>query len=220
MLRTDDVKQIARSTATDPTSTTEEKAAARKAIHRINNLAEITKGRPKRPKRKDYGSDEAAYNQALFEFRTRLDRLAIEREAARVLDNPNASVLRRKNAREALYGPTPEPPAEPVKTADSQDPEKSPRSRLSTAELAEERLLAQAFLNSICQPGIQPHADVPAPTAQEHVPPKPTPKPERWCHVHAVSLDVCRCDANETCPLCLNPRSRCFFPCQNAIPRR
>ena len=216
MLRTDDVKQIARSTATDPTSTTEEKAAARKAIHRINNQTKITKDRPKRPKRKDYESDDA-YNQALFEFRTRLDRLAIEREAAKVLDDPNASVFRLKNAREALYGQTPEPPAEPVKTSQV---EKTPRSRLSAAELSEESTRVKEFLDSIGKPGIQPHADVPVPTPQEHVPPKPTHKSERWCHVHALSLDVCRCDANETCPLCLNPRSRCFFPCQNAIPRR
>ena len=100
----------------------------KKAISRINNQAKITKGRPKRPKRKDYESEEA-YQVELRNFRNILDRAAIEREAGRVLDDPNASVLRRRNARELLYGKDPEP----VKVAESQSPEKSPRSRLSSS---------------------------------------------------------------------------------------
>jgi hypothetical protein len=211
MFRPEDVKQFAKSTLANDASPAD-KAAAKKAIRRINNQAEITKARPKRPKRKDYESDEA-HNQALFEFRTRLDRLAIEREAAKVLDDSTASVARRKNAREALYGPTPEQPAEPVK---SSQVDKTPRSRLGAAELAEEHARVQEFLDFIGKHGVQPHVDVTAPTAQEHVPPKPKPKPERWCHVHAVSLDVCRCDANEACPLCWHPKANCYWPCPNA----
>jgi hypothetical protein len=171
--------------------------------------------KPKRPKRKEYESDEA-FQLALREFRNTLDRAAIEREAGWVLDDPNASVLRRRNARELLYGKD----TEPVKVAESQAPAKTPRTRLGASELAEEQVRAKKFLDSIGKPDIQPHVEVPASAVQEYVPPKPTPRPERWCPVHAVSLDVCRCDAHETCPLCLNPRSRCFFPCQNARPRR
>ena len=178
-----------------------------------NNQAKVTKGRPKRPKRKDYDSEDA-FQLALREFRNILDQAAIEREAGRVLDDPNASVLRRRNARELLYGKDPEP----VKVAESPTPAKTPRTRLGASELAEEQARAKKFLDSIGQPDIQPHVEVPVSTEQE--PAKPTLKPKRWCHVHAVSLDVCRCDAHETCPLCLNPRSRCFFPCQNARPRR
>jgi hypothetical protein len=200
MFRTHELQELAKSKLKDE-----------EAISRINNHAKITKGRPKRPKRKDYGESEEAFQLALREFYSVLDRNALVRECSRVLDDPNASVLRRRNARELLYGKDPEP----VKVAESQSPEKPPRSRLSSAELVEEHARAQAFLDSIGKPDIQP-LEVPAPKAQEYVPLKPTPKPERWCHVHAVILDVCRCDANETCPLCLNPRSRCFFPCQNA----
>jgi hypothetical protein len=213
MLRTDDVKQIALDVVKDFASSPTDKTAARKAIRRAENRAERTNGLPKRPKRKHFASD-TDYEQALKEFRSVLDRAAVVREASKVLDDPTASVHRRKNAHEALYGPDPEP--EPVKT--SQAPEKPLRSRLSAAESVEERARAQAFLDSIGQPDIQPQVEVPAPTVQAHVPTKP--KPERWCHVHAASLDVCRCDANETCPLCLMPRPSCYIPCQNAIRRR
>jgi hypothetical protein len=214
MLTAEELKQFAKTTLKDETATDADKAAAKKAISRINNHGKITKARPKRPKRKDYESEEA-FQLALREFRNILDQAAIEREAGRVLDDPNASVLRRRNARELLYGV--EQPADPVKAADSHAPEKPPRSRLGAAELAEEQARARTFLDSIGQPDIQPHVEAPAPNAQEHVPLKAKPQMERWCHVHAVSLDVCRCDAHETCELCLNPRSRCFFPpCQNA----
>jgi hypothetical protein len=217
MFDADQLKQFAKSTLKSA-ATDEDKAAAKKAVRRINAYTEIAKGRPKRPKRKDYDSDEA-HNKALFEFRSLLDKAAVVREASKILDDPNSSVYLRRKARETLYGPDPEP-AESVKTTESQVPEKPSRSRLGANELAEEQARAQTFLDSIGQPDVQPHVDVPAPAVQEHVPPKPSPQPERWCPVHAVSLDVCRCDVHETCELCLCPRSRCYFPCQNAGPRR
>jgi hypothetical protein len=197
MFRTDELQEL---TATDV-----DKVPAKKAISRINNQVKITKNRPKRPKRKAYDSEDT-FQLALREFYSVLDRNALVRECSRVLEDPNASVLRRRNARELLYGKDPDP----VKVAESQAPAKTPRTRLGAVELAEGQNRAKAFLDSIGKPDIQPHVEAPVSTEQES--PKPTLKPKRWCHVHAVSLDVCRCDAHETCPLCLNPRSRCFFP--------
>ena len=97
MLTAEELKQFAKTTLKDETATDADKAAAKKAISRINNQAKITKGRPKRPKRTDYDS-ENAFQLALREFRKLLDQAAIEREAGRVLDDPNASVLRRRKA--------------------------------------------------------------------------------------------------------------------------
>jgi len=213
VLKADDVKQIARSTVTDPTSTTEEKAAARKAISRINNQAEITKGRPKRPKRKDYESEEA-HQLALREFRSVLDHAAVVREASRVLDDPDASVYMRRKARETLYGPDPEP-AETVKTVDSQGPEKAPRSRLTTAEAAEEQARARAFLNALDAESVA----VPARPVPQNVTPKtpvaPPIDPSLYCEHCGVAFRVCGCD-KVMCSLCLRPQSNCYPPCQNS----
>ena len=117
MFRTHELQELAKSKLKDE-----------KAISRINNQVKITKNRPKRPKRKAYDSEDT-FQLALREFYSVLDRNALVRECSRVLDDPNASVLRRRNARELLYGKDPEP----VKVAESQSPEKSPRSRLSSS---------------------------------------------------------------------------------------
>jgi hypothetical protein len=215
MFRSDQLQQLAKSTLKDETATDIDKAAAKKAISRINNQAEITKGRPKRPKRKDYESDEA-HNQALFEFRSFLDRGAVVREASKVLDDPASSVYLRRKARETLYGPDPEP-AEPIKTAESEVPGKPPRSRLSTTELAEEQELAQAFLDSIGTDSIRDDAPV------RPVPQSATPKastappinPRLYCEQCRVPFKVCGCD-KVMCSLCLRPQSDCFPPCQNS----
>jgi hypothetical protein len=214
VLQAIDVRKLAQSTATDPTSATEDKAAARKAIRRINNQAEITKGRPKRPKRKDYESDEA-HNQALFEFRSFLDHAAIVREASKVLDDPASSSYMRRKARETLYGPD-TAPAEPVKTPDSQVLERTPRSRLSADDSAEESARAQAFLDFIGKHGI------PAETPKHELepkrvePPKPTVgRPELFCEHCRVSLKICGCDVI-ACPLCWHTKSSCYPPCPNS----
>jgi hypothetical protein len=163
MFRTHELQELAKSKLKDE-----------KAISRINNQVKITKNTPKRPKRKDYGESEEAFQSALREFRCVLDRNALVRECSRVLDDPNASVLRRRNARELLYGKDPEP----VKIAESQSPEKPPRSRLSSAELVEERSRAEAFLDFIGKHGIP--AEVPKHEMEPKrvEPPKPAVGPE------------------------------------------
>jgi hypothetical protein len=176
-----------------------------------NNQAKVTKGRPKRPKRKDYESEEA-FQLALREFRNTLDQAAIEREAGRVLDDPNASVLRRRNARELLYGKDPEP----VKVAESQSPEKPPRSRLSSAELVEERSRAEAFLDFIGKHGIPAEAPKHELEPKRVEPPKPAVgRPELFCEHCRVSLKICGCDVI-ACPLCWHTKSSCYPPCPNS----
>jgi hypothetical protein len=93
MLAAEELTQFFKTTLKDAATDVDNK----KAISHINNHAKITKGRPKRPKRTDYDS-ENAFQLALREFRKLLDQAAIEREAGRVLDDPNASVLRRRKA--------------------------------------------------------------------------------------------------------------------------
>jgi hypothetical protein len=176
-----------------------------------NNQAKVTKGRPKRPKRKDYESEEA-FQLALRDFRNILDRAAIEREAGRVLDDRNASVLRRRNARELLYGKDPEP----VKVAESQSPEKSPRSRLSSAELVEERSRAEAFLDFIGKHGIPAESPRRQPEPPSKVEPRPTPvDPALYCEFCRVPFSICGCNAT-TCPLCLRLKANCYAPCPAA----
>jgi hypothetical protein len=176
-----------------------------------NNQAKVTKGRPKRPKRKDYESEEA-FQLALRDFRNILDRAAIEREAGRVLDDRNASVLRRRNARELLYGKDPEP----VKVAESQSPEKPPRSRLSSAELVEERSRAEAFLDFIGKHGIPAEAPKHELEPKRVEPPKPAVgRPELFCEHCRVSLKICGCDVI-ACPLCWHTKSSCYPPCPNS----
>jgi hypothetical protein len=140
----------------------------------------------------------------------------VVREASRILDSPDSSVYLRRKARETLYGPDPDP-AEPVKTAESQAPEKTRRSRLSTTELAEEQARAQAFLDAIGTDLIRD--DAPAKPAPQLVTPKPPIAPPidpaLFCEQCRVPFTVCGCD-KLTCPLCWHPKASYFPPCPNS----
>jgi hypothetical protein len=242
VLRTDDVKQIARSTVTDPTSTTEEKAAARKAINRISRQATITKGRPKRPKRRDYESDEA-HNRALFEFRAVLDSIAIEKECGRVLDSRDSSPLQRHNARkklESLNGPPP-PDVQPDEKKDSkcnfptredfgfESGEDWPEFVASGKEAEFQAALDRwrqtahppsnptiaAFLNALDDESVAVHA-IPAPqNVAPKAPTEPPTYPALFCEQCRVPFKVCGCNA-VACNLCLRPQSDCYPPCPNS----
>jgi hypothetical protein len=147
-----EVKKFALDVVKDPSATDADKTAAKKAIRRIAERTERIKGLPKRPKRKEYESEEA-HQVALREFRNILDRAAIEREASKILDDPTSSVYLRRRARETLYGPDPEPNPEPVKVVENQSPDKPLRSHnLTENDLAENRSRVQEFLDSIGQP--------------------------------------------------------------------
>jgi hypothetical protein len=74
----------------------------------------------------------------------------------------------RRKARETLYGPDPGS-AEPVKTAESKTPDTNQRSRLTSAESAEEQARAQAFLDALDAESVA----VPARPAPQSVTPKP-----------------------------------------------
>jgi hypothetical protein len=208
-----DLKQFAQSTLKNETATDEEKKAARKAIRRINAQTALAQGRPKRPQRRDYEND-AEHEQALKDFRSVLDKAAVVREASNILDDPDASVYMRRKARETLYGPDPGS-AEPVKTAESKTPDTNQRSRLTSAESAEEQARAQAFLDALDAESVA----VPARPAPQSVTPKPPiappVDPRFYCEQCRVPFKVCGCD-QVICSLCLHPQSNCFPPCQNS----
>jgi hypothetical protein len=213
MLNAEELKKFSQTTLKSETATAEEKKAARKAIRRINAQTALAQGRPKRPQRRDYESDEE-HQLALRDFRSFLDKAAVVREASKILDDPESSVYMRRKARETLYGPD---PAEPVKTPDSQTPEKPPRSRLSPNELSEEQARAKAFLDSIGTDFIRDDAPTrPVPQSVATKPPVTPPlDPALFCERCRVPFKVCGCD-KLTCPICWHPKANCYAPCPNA----
>jgi hypothetical protein len=131
VLQANDVKNLARSTVTDPASTTEEKAAARKALRRIDahkeNKMEITESCGKKPSRKAFAADadgERLYRLAMSGYWDLLDARATRKQAEKILNDKDSTPLVRHNARarlEALDGPSPQPENEPDEKRDSKN---------------------------------------------------------------------------------------------------
>lgn len=100
-----EINRRAREVLRNPSSNPEEKSSARKAIERLNlersRRVEVKKSAGAQPTRKDFASD-GEYETALREWWTKLDRLAAEKEAHKVLSDPNASVYLRRKAYEKL----------------------------------------------------------------------------------------------------------------------
>jgi len=92
-------------TLSDPNTTDEQKRSADKRLNRIKKmelrrtaaLAEVGE----KPRREDFESD-AAFGDAIREYRAALDRHVIIRETSAVLDDPASSSRVRQNARERL----------------------------------------------------------------------------------------------------------------------
>jgi hypothetical protein len=249
MLTAEELKEFAKNTLKSESATGEEKAAAKKAISRVDahkaNKADIAESCGRKPTRKAFAPDEDGerlYRLAMSAYWDRLDARAIRKQAEKVLNDKDATPLMRHNARarlETLDGPPPQSEDEPGEKKDSKNnfPTREDfgfLSGLDWPEFVESGKEAQfqaaletwrknapppsdpkiaAFLNSlndesvkVTQPALQP--------ATPKVPTAPPTNPALYCESCRVPFSICGCNTT-TCPLCLNPRSRCYFPCQN-----
>jgi hypothetical protein len=146
--------KCARVVLRDRTGTPEGKAAAEKTVARIQTertrRIEARKSAGVEPKRKNFETEEQ-YETALQDYWTKLDRLAAEREARRILANPNASTLVRNRAYERLGIEPPEPQKADESISDSQEeaPKKTNLHSFTDAELEENRRREQEFYDTL-----------------------------------------------------------------------
>jgi len=140
----------ARAVLKDPSTTPEAKSAAEKAIDRIqierNRRIEARKLAGTQPVRKNFESEEQ-YKTALREYWVKLDRAVAEREAWKVLNDPNSSTLVRERAYERLGIEPPETLRrdEPISDSPKKDHSKASPHRLTDADIAEERRRERRF---------------------------------------------------------------------------
>jgi hypothetical protein len=146
----------ARQILKNPASTLEEKSSARKTIEQLNlerrRRVEAQKSAGKEPRRKDFASDDE-FQTAVRDWWAKLDKLAAEREARKVLSEPTSSTLVRTRAYERLGLDPPETLRrdEPVSGTQTENPPKLAIHRLTDLEIAEERRREQKFYDEIAE---------------------------------------------------------------------
>jgi hypothetical protein len=240
-----DAKQAAIDVVKDPSSSTEAKRSAKQAIARINSTLNHREKIGRKPSRKNFqpgiaGDDE--YREAVEVRRSELDRIAIEKECGRILDSHGSTPLQRHNAKKKLDALNP-PPPDVQPEADEKKPScgVAPRREdfgfqsghdwpefVALGKEAEfQAALAKwsetapppsdprvvAFLSALDDESVKITQPVVQPVAPK-APIAPATDPALYCESCRVPFSICGCDTT-TCPLCLNPRSRCYFPCQN-----
>jgi hypothetical protein len=144
----------ARSLLKDDTATPEAKLAAEKTITRIQTerkrRLEARKSAGEQPQRKNFETNEQ-YETALRKYWAKLDRAVAEREAWKILNDPNSSTLVRTRAYERLGI---EPPETLRRDEVVSDPPQEASKKVGThsfsdAELAEERRREQNFYDTL-----------------------------------------------------------------------
>ena len=242
MFNTEELEQFAKDTLKNA-ATGVEKAAAKKAIRRLDALKENKadiESCGKKPTRKHFTND-ADYRAALTAYWDALDRRAVRKQAEQILNDRDSSPLSRHNARkriEALDGPSPsEIEVDEKKPSTNTSPTREDFGFQSgfdwtefVASGGEERFQAAlakwretapppdpkiaAFLNALDEESV--NVTRPAPQSVAHTTPiAPTVDPRFYCEECRVPFKVCGCD-RVMCSLCLRPQSDCFPPCQNA----
>ena len=146
--------KTARAVLKNPDATAEEKATAERTITRLNTertrRIEARKSAGEQPQRKNFETNEQ-YETALREYWAKLDRAVAEREAWKILNDPNSSTLVRTRAYERLGI---EPPETLRRDDVVSDPPQEASKKVGThsfsdAELAEERRREQNFYDTL-----------------------------------------------------------------------
>jgi hypothetical protein len=144
----------ARAVLRDEAATAEAKLAAEKTVARIQTerkrRIEARKAAGVEPQRKNFAT-EAEHKSALQDYWTKLDQLAAEREARKILADPNASTLVRNRAYERLGLEPPEAlrKSEVVSDSPQEVSKKVGTHSFSDSEFAEERRREQNFYGTL-----------------------------------------------------------------------
>jgi hypothetical protein len=144
----------ARAVLKNPNATAEEKASAERTIERLNTerarRIEARRSAGLEPQRKNFETEEQ-YKSVIREYWSKLDRAVAEREAWKILNDPNSSTLVRTRAYERLGI---EPPETLRRDDVVSDPPQEASKKVGThsfsdAELAEERRREQNFYDTL-----------------------------------------------------------------------
>jgi hypothetical protein len=145
----------ARDVLKNPTASAEEKASAERTITRLNTdrtrRIEAKRSAGTEPKAEDFETAEQ-HEAALRQYWEKLDQLAADREARKVLADPTASTLVRNRAYERLGLRPPE--IDQIAQSTSVSATKATTATvhsLSDSEIAEERRREQKFYDEIAE---------------------------------------------------------------------
>jgi hypothetical protein len=145
----------ARDALKNSTANAEEKASAERTITRLNTdrtrRIEAKRSAGTEPKPDDFETPEQ-YQSALLDWWGKLDQLAAERDAKKILADPTASTLVRNRAYERLGLRPPE--IDQIAESTSVSPTKTTTATvhsLSDSEFAEERRREQKFYDEIAE---------------------------------------------------------------------